>query len=138
MQLFDHSCYARLVTPYHDENILRIEPQAHEVQNDLDVGHALDPRAHFVLTLHDQDPVTFQNPFGLDGRLHVKLKYRVMPFISERGRPVAVRVMVAERGMRPVASKGIIASEKTLHVGWVEHNAVELAVAIGQMSAIDP
>jgi len=44
--------------------------------------------------------------------------------------------MVAERGMCPIAGKGIITSEKTLHIRRIEYNTVNLSITIGKMAAI--
>ncbi len=82
MQLLDYPRNARLVSSHHDKYVFGIEPQAHEIQDDLNMGHALDTRAYFILALHDQHTIALQHPPRLDGRAHVKFEDRVVPLVA--------------------------------------------------------
>ena len=53
VQLLNDAGNPRFVAPDHHENVLGIILQAHEIKDDLHMGHALDSGTHFILTLND-------------------------------------------------------------------------------------
>ncbi len=110
MQLFFETGNSRFVAPDHHENVLRIITEAHEVEDDLDMGHALDSGTHFILTLDDQYAIPLQHTLCLNSSSDIQFQYCVMPLIGKFGRPVAVRVMLPKRGMRPIPGEGIVGS----------------------------
>ena len=66
MELLDHPCYTGLVSSHHDEQVFGIEAEAHKIQDDLYMGHALDTRAYFVLAFHNQYPIPLEHAFCLN------------------------------------------------------------------------
>jgi len=90
VQLLDDPRDSGLVAPHDHEYVSGIVPQAHEVQDDFDMGHALDASADFVLALDDQHAVRLEDTPGFDGRANVKLQDGVVPLAGEFRRPVAV------------------------------------------------
>lgn len=96
VQLLDYPRNARLISSHHDKYVFGIEPQAHEIQDNLNMGHALDARAYFILAFHNQHAVTLEHSLCLNGRPYVKFEDCVMPLAAKFRRSVAIGVVVTE------------------------------------------
>jgi len=90
VQLLNDTGNPRFIAPDHHENILGVILQAHEIKDNFHMGHALDSSTYFVLTLHDQYAIRFQNTPCLNSCSHVEFKHCVMPFVAKFRWPIAV------------------------------------------------
>ena len=120
------------VVPYDHEQVLRREPHVLIVRHYLHMRETLPVRAHLVLTLHDEHPAFPEYAVSLLARIPVQLEHRLVVFALGPVARTVVPVVVLEGRMRLMRR-----APRRVHVRGVEHHAVDLAVPVRQLTAVD-
>ena len=131
VNLPDRAAHTGAVVPNDDEQIFGDKAKLLVRLDDLHMGEPLPIGAHFVLAFDDADPAVTKDSASLLACILVQ---------SEHGFMVLLRGLVAGSVVAVVLLEGSVhrmrGTSRSVHVGRVEHHAINLAVAIGQVSTV--
>ena len=95
------------------------------------MGETLPVRAHFVLAFHDQHAALAQHPVRLLSRVFIQRQYRVVVLLRRLVSGTVVPIVPLERRVHRVGTPA-----GRVHVGRVQHHAIDPAVVIRQVAAV--
>jgi hypothetical protein len=131
MRLSQHPADARAIVPKHDEKIVNFESHLRQLVDDLDVGEPLPVGADFILAFYDQDAAGFQHTKRFPRAAEIQVQHRLVVLLGRMGDAVVVVVLFV------VLVVLVRRSPWRVHIWRIKHDAVNHAVAIRQLPAVN-
>jgi len=122
------------VATNHHKKVLGHESKFIVGFHDLDMCKPLSVRAHFILALNDKDASLTKYPPCFDPRFVVQCQDRIMILPIRAVSRTIVSVVTLKCGMR---LSRMSRPARRMHVGGIQHDAIDFPVAVRQGPAID-
>ena len=132
MDLAHHTANPGAIASDNNEQVLGSESHLLIHAYDLNVSESLAVRTHLILAFDDENAAAFQDSVRLDATALIQVQYRLVIFAFSLISAPVVSIVPLKWRVGDVSR-----SSRRMHVRRVEYNAVDFAVAIRQLAAIN-